>query len=68
MEAIRNAEKQFDRTLKSVYTLIERIHNEIAVMPQKGDTAKTCQKINILDKLHCLEYAINGTCIEDFLK
>lgn len=41
---------------------LEKLFNKL---PQKGNTSEECQKINLIQHLNEVQYAVNGTTQED---
>ena len=66
-EDLKKAEQKFNRLHNKFYTAISIMEESLAELPQKGDTANSCQKINIIDSIKSIEYKLNGVCIDDFL-
>lgn len=66
-EQIKKAEQKFNRLQNRFYTAISKMEEALEELPQKGNTARDCQKILIIDKIKELECALNGLCVEDFI-
>jgi hypothetical protein len=64
---IERAERKFNSVQIRLINAVTKIETILDEIPQKGDTAQFCQKMNLIDKLKSFEYAINGLCIEDFI-
>ena len=64
IEAMANHKSFVDRAEVLIESFREKV---IAMMPTKGDTSETSQKVFLICQLNNLEYAVNGTTVEDFI-
>ncbi len=65
IEAMANRKSFVDRAEVLIESFRKKV---IAMLPTKGDTSETSQKILLICQLNNLEYAVNGTTVEDFIK
>jgi ABC-type hemin transport system substrate-binding protein len=65
IEAMAQHKSFVDRAEVLIESFREQV---IAMLPTKGDTSETSQKIFLICQLNNLESAVNGTTVEDFIK
>jgi len=54
-----------DEFKKQAENLIDKFQELIELLPQKGDTTETCQRLTLQQALNELSYAVNGTTQND---
>jgi len=53
---------------ENVENLLNQLHDEINVMPDKGLTSDESQKIGLINAIYDVHYLLNGTTEEDLLE
>jgi len=67
-EKIIEAMAKYKSFVDRAEVLIESFREQIVnMLPNKGDTSETSQKIFLICSLNNLESAVNGTTVEDFI-
>lgn len=59
-------QRQYEQVKDKLQTLLQQMHDELKLIPTKGNSKNDCQKINILHHLNILDSCINGIELEDF--
>ena len=65
---VKNQGGNLEAIKSSLHDLVTESENIIKSLPQKGDTARDCQRVTLLGATNQLERAINGLEHEDLVK